>query len=719
MALTFTVLFSGTAAAQRPSSATQNPGRDGEQNGNGSGGASSDQVAPPTNVPTDAPPVVPEPAAPATTAPGGDESSADTQVASFAVTRLKDSPAVVTVISGEDIRSSGARDLVDILNLVPGYFLGQDVQGMVGAGFRGLWGQEGKILLMIDGKEMNELLFSTLQLGNEFPVELIERVEVVRGPGSVIYGGSAELSVINVVTRGVQGATDATAHFVLGQMTDAKQFSTGQARRRVTMSGRYVFDSVPGLSSFAAVSLGSGQRSVRSFLDNAGMSSTMEGQSKLSPTAIQMGVGYRDLQATFLYQSLDSNSIAPLGLALTAPIATSFQSYHGELVGTFRPSDKFEIVPRFNITYQRPWRAPDQNASFYFDTGVRRVRGRLLGRWAALDQLQVTVGGDTMFDEATLLAPPGKGQQKPFGGDIADPLSGSNSVSYQTFAGFIELFSENPIVNIAAGLRYDHLSSVGGALVPRLVLLRSFGAVSVKGLFSLSFRAPGIENIDLAYTGSKVRPERTTVFEFETAIDLPMQQRLSANVYDLKIEAPISYTVDPMTGDQGYLNLGKQGTRGFEIAYNWRGTLGKVEANYSFYAPSISENIGSYAVTGHSDQFMAASAHRGSVRGTFWVWNRIGISPTVVILGPRYTLGIPDASTMPPTDTVESVPAQALVNLYLYRENLGMRGLTVGLGLYNMFGAQYRYLSASTRALPGLDREVLLNLSYKFEPSGG
>src|SRR5438128_106292 len=53
-----------------------------------------------------------------------DEVQATTHVASFAATKLKDSPAVVTVVSGEDIRSTGARDLVDILNLVPGYFLG-------------------------------------------------------------------------------------------------------------------------------------------------------------------------------------------------------------------------------------------------------------------------------------------------------------------------------------------------------------------------------------------------------------------------------------------------------------------------------------------------------------------------------------------------------------------------------------------------------------------
>jgi outer membrane receptor for ferrienterochelin and colicins len=678
-----------------------------------SGGGAADRTAPAGGEP--APAAVTEGAEAA--ASDSDESRAATQVASFATTQLKDSPAVVTVISGEDIRTSGARDLIDILYLVPGYFIGLDTQGIVGPGFRGLWGHEGKILLMIDGKEMNELLFSSMQLGNEFPVELIERVEVVRGPGSVIYGGSAELSVINVVTRGLQGSTDAMATVSYGQMTDAGNFERGYGRRRVTASGRYIVDSVPGLSTFASVSVGQGQRSVRTFVDDEGASATMEGRSKLDPMVVHAGVGYKDVQASFLYHRMATTSITGFGTVIqAAPEAVHFDAFHGELVGAFRPSDRFEIVPRLNVSYQVPWHAPNDTGDFFYDKAVRRVRGRLLGRWAALDQLQVTVGGDGMFDEAHLRSP-----ADPLGGPgLQTQFGSSDQISYQTFGTFVELYSENPIVNVAAGARYDHQSTVGGALVPRLVLLKSFGPVGLKGLFSLSFRAPGVENLNLNMNpDTDLRPERTRIFEFEGYVDVAAYHRLSANVYDVAIDAPIVYIVDstdPMNPTEGYLNLGRQGTRGFEVAYRLRHPLLRLDANYSFYAPSVARDTTNYDVPGHSNMFLAAPAHRAALRATVRPFAGFGISPTVVVLGPRFSRGPVD---MDGNETALEIPAQVLANLFVYKENVGVPGLTVGLGVYNIFGADYRFIRASGSGhppLPGLDREVMLRLSYLFEP---
>jgi outer membrane receptor protein involved in Fe transport len=679
----------------------------------------------PANAP--AAPSAPDADAEAAIAAASDESRATTQVASFAPTQLKDSPAVVTVISGEDIRSTGARDLIDILYLVPGYFIGVDTQGVVGPGFRGMWGHEGKILLMIDGKEMNELLFSSMQLGNEFPVELIERVEVVRGPGSVIYGGSAELSVINVVTRGLQGSTDLTANATYGQMTGAKDFGDGFGRRRLTVSGRYVFEAVPGLSTFASVSLGQGQRSVRTYTDTGDPQATpvrlpasrsMEGASALDPSVVQAGIGYRDIQASFLYYRMGTTSITGFGQTILPPAApepVNFDAFHGELVGTFRPNSRLEIVPRFNLTYQRPWHAPNADGDFFYDKSVRRLRGRVLGRWAAIDGLQITAGGDAIFDNAKLLTlipdpamPPG----------LQTTFNGANDISYQTYGTYIELFSENPIVNVAAGARYDHLSTIGGALVPRLVLLRSFGPLSLKGLYSQSFREPGIENINL---GSNLHSERTRIFEFEATVDVTPEQRISANAFDVLISSPIAYAVDPATETEAYRNLGQQGTHGIEVSYRLRLPVVRMEANYSYYRPTHADNTPTYTVPGHPEQFLAAPAHHASVRATFRLWDQVGISPTAIIMGERFTRGVPDATG---AETAVALPATVLANLFVYRDNVGVRGLTLGVGFYNIFNADFKYVHASAATtigadhapMPALDREVLVRLAYSIEP---
>jgi outer membrane receptor protein involved in Fe transport len=635
------------------------------------------------------------------------DESVTSQVASFAVTRLKDSPAVVTVVSAQDIRESGARDLVDVLQLVPGVFLGVDSLGVVGPGFRGLWGHEGKILLLIDGKEMNELLYSTMQLGNEYPVELIERVEVVRGPGSVIYGGNAELAVINVVTRGVQGATDLLVSGTWGQFTEGPGFASSYARRGGVVSGRYVFDSVPGLSAFASGSLGQGQRSTRDYVDPEGTVGSMAGASALDPAVVQAGIGYRDVQATFLYHRYATTSIAGLGLVADPVAVTTFETWQGELAGTFRPTERFELLSRFNVTVQKPWADTRQDALTYYDKTARRLRARLIGRWAPLDELQVTVGGDAMFDNAVLNGPSGLGQQSSFGE--------ADFVDYRTLGAFAELYSENPIVNVAVGARFDANSAVGPSLVPRAVLLRSFGPVQLKALFSLAFRWPGIENLNAGTAA--LRPERTTVFEFEGGVDITRHAHLSANVFTIGIDAPIVYGVDQASGEELYLNLGKQGTTGGEVALQVRGKWGRLAANYSLYVPTLRADVDTYDAPGRTDMFLGAPAHRGVLTGTVRPVSWLSLSPTVLLYGPKLALG---AETAEGELTVEEIPTQVLANFVVRVDDVPVKGLSVSLGIYNIFGTDYRFVqpyAGGYAPMPGLGREVMLRVGYLFEPT--
>ena len=114
-------------------------------------------------------------------------------------------PAAVTVITAEDITRFGWRTLADLLGSVTGFYTAYD-RSYAYVGVRGFL-QSGdynaRVLLLIDGHRVNDNIYDSALIGTEFPLDmnLIDRVEVVRGPGSSLFGTNAELAVVNVFTR--------------------------------------------------------------------------------------------------------------------------------------------------------------------------------------------------------------------------------------------------------------------------------------------------------------------------------------------------------------------------------------------------------------------------------------------------------------------------------------------------------------------------------------
>ena len=117
---------------------------------------------------------------------------------------LQTAPAVASVITAEQIRDTGARDLIDILRLVPGFYLGRTANPfdpvVAVRGFSSSYNQT--VLFMLDGVPQTELVLGDRRttLG-KIPLDLIDRVEVIRGPGSALYGADAYSAVVNIITR--------------------------------------------------------------------------------------------------------------------------------------------------------------------------------------------------------------------------------------------------------------------------------------------------------------------------------------------------------------------------------------------------------------------------------------------------------------------------------------------------------------------------------------
>lgn len=116
---------------------------------------------------------------------------------------LHKAPAVATVITAEQIHRQGALTLDDVLEQVPGLHVGLSFNRLNSLySIRGIHtDQNPQVLLLINGESIRHPFSSGRPSRFQFPASLIERVEVIRGPGSAVYGADAFAGVINVVTR--------------------------------------------------------------------------------------------------------------------------------------------------------------------------------------------------------------------------------------------------------------------------------------------------------------------------------------------------------------------------------------------------------------------------------------------------------------------------------------------------------------------------------------
>ncbi|MDQ5939606.1 MAG: outer rane receptor for ferrienterochelin and colicin [Pseudomonadota bacterium] len=107
---------------------------------------------------------------------------------------------IVTYIGQEQILTSGARDLVDVLQQVPGFFFGNDMANTVSAGVRGVSTNDGKMSVFIDGIMLTEREFGENVFGGHYPIEQIDHIEIIRGSSSIMNGNFAEMGVINIIS---------------------------------------------------------------------------------------------------------------------------------------------------------------------------------------------------------------------------------------------------------------------------------------------------------------------------------------------------------------------------------------------------------------------------------------------------------------------------------------------------------------------------------------
>lgn len=602
----------------------------------------------------------------------------------------RESPGIITLITEEEIKSSGARDLIDVLRLVPGFDFGVDVEGVVGIGVRGNWAHEGKLLLLVDGQEQNEILFATTQFGNHFDVAQIKKIEIIRGPGSAIYGGYAEYGVINIITKSGKDISGINAAITYGQMQ--KDFG----RKNFHLSaGQKIKDFDFSVAGF----YGKGQRSDQYFYDMNGDSLDMAGNSALDPMNINLGLNYKALSFRAIYDKYTTNVGTGYGFVDSLPYIETYTSTYSELKYIGKVNDKLTITPRVNYKKQLPWYTEPYDTNAIYTKSATRLTGNLSASYNVNRRINFILGGEYTLDKAEDLAD---------GGVFSN---GEPAVQYNNMAFFFQGLAKTHFINIIAGARYDMHSEYGNAFSPRLGLTKKFNRFHFKALYSQAFRAPSIENINYQ-DSTGIKPEFTTVIELETGYQLTRNAIITANFFDITTRDPIVYYYSAANED-AYHNIGGGGSRGVELECRVKDNWGYVNFNYSYYSVSSKEVVEDYEVP-EENSLLAFPSHKAGLNSRIKVTRNFSINPSLICFGKRYGYTSYDTLGEPVLETFDPL---VRINMFLSYDNLFVKGLSLGAGVYDILNAGTLFIqpyNGDHAPLPGPSRELVFRLSYNL-----
>lgn len=677
---------------------------------------------------------------------------------------VRNNPNIVSVITAEEIVNSGARDLLDVLNQVPGYHFALDRNGRVGLGIRGNWANEGKVLLMVNGIELNDLYASNLYFGNDFPVDQIERIEIIRGPGSAVYGGFAELGVINIITKGVNTLSGASVSFNYGRM----KHSTSRFTQSLYAGNKW------NKTAFSVLVFnGIGQRSDRSnyafyndmdagHTHGVGDITTLENNSDINPRFNQMFFKYKNLSITNTSQYYDVTNTDLIDL----------NKNRSERWGTFNNSTqikyekqitpKFKLVPAINAIISFPFseeiekKLAEENEVEGF---VARFKPSLFASYDFNHRINFNGGVEYYQDYAE------ESHSTYF-------YIGDEDIVYENVGSYFQGIFRLPAINITAGARYDYHNVFGSALVPRIGLTKTFNKAHIKILFSQAFRTPTIGNyvnsIDVDNPGEvisidstmkyfawvsdwnkEIKPEKSTVYELELGYRINDKIQLSTNFYHIYTKNPIVFyyyqddfirqNFGQQAGEWMYSNFDASGSSGMETDLRYKDKWGYLDLNYSFYTVEHVPKVHVYSVRTFewdinkrvqvaNNAQLALPKHKINLNFCYYLDDKISINLNGNIYGARYgydidlesgeLITIGDQTYKVPTGKLVKYKPQVISNAYLHFQNIFTDGLHLGLGCYNLFDTKYDFLQpyfGRNVPLPSGSREYLIKLSYNLK----
>ncbi len=600
----------------------------------------------------------------------------------------RESPGIVTIITQDEIFKSGAHDLMQVLEMVPGFNFGVDVEGVVGIGVRGNWGHEGKVLLLWDGLELNEELFSTLQFGAHYPIAQIKKIEIIRGPGSAKYGGNAELAVINIIT--INNDLD-------GVMVDAQSaaYSNSISSRGTTICyGKKIKDVHFGFSTYQNKS----NRSDSRYVDNFGNSYSMSNLSAINSQQYRVDFSLKKL--SFIAFCDKYKILQRDGYDQIYSHAYRSAFFNGSINAKYEfDINKWKFQPGFRYKFEKPWYSEDQVVSDGFEPFnvlTKKMKYYFNYFISPADAIDVSGG----IEYYSIVASQ-ENEQVLFN-------NSATQIRTYSYGSFVQAIAKTKIVNVILGSRFVYNNCFGNSFVPRVGLTKIRDTFHVKALYSRGYRTPSIENINL---NDLIKPEYTSVLELEAGIKIGHQSYITTNIYDISTKDQIVFFYDISNDRDDYKNVSKGGTRGVEVEYKWKSRRWYAALNYAFYTTCGHTLINEYSVPGFNSINLAFPANKINVSANCKINNSISVNPFFTYMSKRYSF----ANT--PINKVTEHPQVIYANVNFSFENILFQKLTGQLSILNVFDQDVFYIQPYNNnhaPLPGAGRQFQIRFNYQI-----
>ncbi len=640
---------------------------------------------------------------------------------------LKKAPAIATVFTGRDVRNMGARDITDVLKRVPGFGITKSRIGYEVLEVRGIRGTRNeKVKFLIDGHSMNDNYsggyvwnFDNLSVAN------VKRIEVIRGPGSALYGSNAISGVINVVTKNgadidgvilsVGAGTFDTQRYnlqvgkVLGELDFALMLDYLTTEGDELGVKKDMFGRSGHTDDFEDKLDGQLKLSYKGFTLNArvverekgpyvGTAYVLTDENRFDATQYFVDLSYKkDLLDNRLNVTARTYydygkwkyfwEIFPEGTVIPLPAPLPPIVYPDGAIGT--PSLKERTL----------------GAELMADYGITDKNLLTVGMLME-NRKQFDVKTRSNFDLSAGACPALTPSPFPVEYDVTHLCNWNDNIDRDVWAFYLQdVWDVTDTVALTAGIRHDKYSDVGNSTNPRAAVVWEFKkGWDLKLLYATAFRAPSMlelynRNNPVELGNRNLKPEEMETFEISVGNTYKghTTTRVSAfrNTYSDRIAIVL------VSGIGVYTNIGPARVWGIEteIKRRFLKNGSTIYANYTYQDTEDRD-------TGR--EIPDVARHRGNIGADVAVTKRVNANVNVLMMGQKPRAG---------GDARSDVAGYTVVDVNLIAKNFIDKGLEFALSGYNVFNEKYEDSAPVGTLVADFPREsaqYMLEARYKF-----